>query len=486
MKILAIETSCDETSVALIEQLPRLAAQDTPSEEGEKLRSDICYKVLSHETISQINLHREFGGVYPTFSRREHEKNLVPLLHKVLKDSGLLKLKTQQENLQTFANEVTTRDDDYIKEKLGNSIELLERYPDLKENVFDFFSKFELKTPTSSPLSRGRTVQKAIDYIAVTNGPGLPPALWVGVNFAKVISVLLSDFETHIPIYPINHMEGHIVGGIAKSPQPPLQGDVKCIEIAKIKYPAIGLLISGGHTELVLSEESGKYKKIGETQDDAVGEAFDKVARLLNLPYPGGPEISKLATISRTQNPPNPLKRGNISVPPFPRPMIHSKDLNFSFSGLKTHILYLVQKLQAEGSETKEKHGLEKIKGAPSEGHVLTESFGLDESEKIKIAVEFEEAVKDVLIYKTKKAIEETGAQSLIVGGGVASNTYLKENFEKLTNDLQIDLYYSAKDLATDNALMIALTCANQIENGVQPTEAKNFLAVGSKNYEWK
>jgi len=397
MKILAIETSCDETSVALIERI----------ESGK-------YQVLSHETISQINLHREFGGVYPTLSRREHEKNLIPLLHKVLKDSNFLKDKSQQESLESF--------DSLILEKLGNDVELLERYPDLKENVFDFFSKYELS--------------EKIDFIAVTNGPGLPPALWVGVNFAKVISTLFAT----VPIYPINHMEGHIIGGIAERNE-------NIINIPKINYPAICLLISGGHTELVLSSESGKYEKVGETMDDAVGEAYDKVARLIGLPYPGGPEIGRLAKIGRSDN----VEKLN-----FPRPMQHTKDLNFSFSGLKTHILYYIQNILV-----------------------------LDEKVKIQIATEFEEAVKDVLIYKTRKALEETGARSLVVGGGVASNLYLKVNFEKLTNDLGIDLHYSAKDLATDNALMIALTCANQIDNGVQPTESANFMAIGSKNFEW-
>jgi N6-L-threonylcarbamoyladenine synthase len=223
------------------------------------------------------------------------------------------------------------------------------------------------------------------------------------------------------------------------------------VTIPGISYPAVCLLISGGHTELVLSNESGKYEKIGETQDDAVGEAYDKVARLLGLPYPGGPEIGKLAKVGRDQS---------VETLNFPRPMIHSKDLNFSFSGLKTHILYLTQKLLVPRGATE-----------------------LSLEEKIAIASEFEEAVKEVLIYKTKKAIEEFGAHTLVVGGGVASNMYLKENFEKIKEELGIDLYYSAKDLATDNALMIALTCANQIEHGIKPS--KNFQAIGSKNYEW-
>jgi N6-L-threonylcarbamoyladenine synthase len=438
MKILAIETSCDETSLAIIEKV-----------------EDNKYKILSHETISQINLHREFGGVYPTLSRREHEKNLVPLLHKVLKDSQLLKEKTQKENLESFSDEVTTRDDNFIINKLGSEMELIERYPDLKENIFDFFSKYEL--------------DGKIDYIAVTNGPGLPPALWVGVNFSKVISILWNN----IPIYPINHMEGHIIGGISKRLPPPLtppQAGGEFIEIPEIKYPAICLLISGGHTELVVSRVSGEYEKIGETQDDAVGEAYDKVARLLGLPYPGGPEIGRLALEGRN---------AGVEALKFPRPMIHSKDLNFSFSGLKTHILYYIQRIQDNSTVQSETANLESVKGTG-----LESLYSLDAGSKVFIATEFEEAVKDVLIYKTNKAIEETGAQTLVVGGGVASNLYLKDNFEILAKKMSVDFNISSRELSTDNALMIALTCANQIENGVKPTG--NFLAIGSKKYEWK
>ncbi len=417
MKILAIETSCDETSVALIEK-----------EEENK------YKVLAHETISQINLHREFGGVYPTLSRREHGKNLIPLLHKVLSDSNLLELKNQKESLESFKDEVSEkflRDDNFLIEKLGKEIELLEKYPDLKENTFDFFSKFKIK-------------KAGIDYIAVTNGPGLPPALWVGVNFAKIISILLSDTETPIPLYPINHMEGHIIGAISKTKD-------NIVEITKINYPVINLLISGGHTELVLSDKNLSYKKIGETVDDAVGECFDKVARMLNLPYPGGPEIGRLAKIGREECVKYDFK--------FPRPMLHSHDLNFSFSGLKTHVLYFLQKLKLENSE-------------------------LREEIKIEIATEFEYTVRDILIYKTKKAIEENNAQTLVVGGGVASSPFLREAFLKLGEDLNIQTFVSDKTLATDNALMIALCAANQIENNISPNA--DFIAIGSKNYEWK
>ncbi len=401
MIILAIETSCDETSIALIERT-------------DSIENNSTYKVLSHETISQINLHREHGGVFPELARREHEKNLIPLLHKVLKDADML-------SVNDFPHEK-------IIEILGSDIELLERYPDLKENTFDFFSKYKIKDGQN------------IDFIAVTNGPGLPPALWVGVNFSKIVACLLSNVvHAQIPIYPINHMEGHIVGGISIRSK-------DTITIPTLKYPALSLLISGGHTELVLSSESQKYEKVGETMDDALGEAYDKVARLLGLPYPGGPEIARLALLGRESN--------VVDTLSFPRPMIHSKDLNFSFSGLKTYILYFMQKLPE-----------------------LTNDL------IIQIATEFEEAIKDVLIYKTSKAIEKYNIQTLVVGGGVASNNYLKQNFEKLAIELNVKLFYSSKELATDNALMIALTAALQIKNKKSPS--LDFIAVGSKNYEW-
>jgi N6-L-threonylcarbamoyladenine synthase len=408
MKILAIETSCDETSIALIEKI-----------------YDGSYKIISHETISQMKLHREYGGVYPTLSRREHEKNLVPLLHKVLNDGGMIKEKN-----------ITQGGRDEILNLLGENIELLERYPDLKENVFTFFETFDIVPPS---------------FIAVTNGPGLPPALWVGVNFAKVLSKLFGD----VYMYPINHMEGHIVGALSE-----ISTKDNSVSISKVEYPVLNLLISGGHTELVLSSKESEYLKIGETQDDAVGESFDKVARLLGLPYPGGPEIGKLAKYGRE----NGFLEKNKTIFPksgFPRPMYHSHDLNFSFSGLKTHILYFVQDyLKEKNLET------------------------LDEDIKISIATEFEEVVVDVLSKKVRDAIVQTGAKTLVVGGGVASSPYIREKLHKLCTEEKIACYISSKDLATDNALMIALTCANRIENGFEPK--KDFLAVGSKNYIWE
>ncbi len=353
MKILAIETSCDETSIAIIENI------------GDKK-----YAVLAHETISQVNKHIEFGGVFPTLAKREHQINLPVILERCLK-------------------------------------------------------KAEIKNPETE-----------INYIAVTNGPGLPPALWVGVTFAKELSIKLGN----VPIYPINHMEGHIVSALSEMKD-------NIVKINQPEYPVLSLLISGGHTEFVLSNEPHKYEKIGETMDDAVGECFDKVARMLELPYPGGPEIGKLAKRGREEAVKYDFK--------FPRPMLHSKDLNFSFSGLKTSILYFIRDLVAP----------------------FTDEI------KMQIATEFEYTVRDVLFEKSNKAIEETGAKSFVVGGGVISSQYLREELIKLEEVTGCKVYLSDKQMATDNAIMIALVAATQIEN--QKCPSQDFIAIGSKNYSW-
>jgi N6-L-threonylcarbamoyladenine synthase len=241
-----------------------------------------------------------------------------------------------------------------------------------------------------------------IDRIVVTAGPGLEPALWVGINFARALGVLWSA-----PVFPVNHMEGHILAALfdpAKSTLP------------SIAYPAIALLISGGHTELVRVDAIGTYTLLGETQDDAVGECFDKVARMLGLPYPGGPEISRIAQI------------GTAGVYPLPRPMLHSGNLHFSFSGLKTSVLYLIKKLG-----------------------------DLSPQIKADIAREFEEAVTETLTSKSQQAITDTSAQALIVGGGVSANTRIRAALQALCDTEGIPFFAPSPTLSTDNALMIAL-----------------------------
>lgn len=355
MKILSIETSCDETAISILEANGDISV---PS-----------FSILANNLISQIDIHKEFGGVFPRLAKREHAKNLPIVLEKTLKDAGF------------FAPENTEVNKEEIKK-------ILEREEGLAENLLKILT--EIKKPD-------------IDYIAVTTGPGLEPALWVGIVFAKALASAWG-----LPIVPVNHMEGHILSVLLNAKEN------RALDTSKIKFPLLSLLISGGHTEIILVSNWMEYRKIGQTVDDAVGEAFDKVARILGLPYPGGPEISKLAK-SGQENP-------KIKLP---RPMITTNDYNFSFSGLKTAVLYLVRDLGE-----------------------------LTEQDKCDIAKEFESAVGDVLIKKLKKAINEYGASQIIVGGGVAANSYLRERFEK---ELGVEIFLPERDMATDNSLMIAI-----------------------------
>lgn len=346
MITLGIETSCDETALCLLE-----------SKDGK-------YRILGNIVHSQIDLHREFGGVFPMLAKREHIKNLPILYEKILKDSG---------------------------------------------------------------IDEGK-----IDRIAVTQGPGLEPALWTGILFAKELSEKLN-----VPIIPVNHMEGHIFASLLTQSTP--HNDFK--ELRKIEFPALAVLLSGGHTEIVSIEEMEKYKVLGSTVDDAVGEAFDKVARMLNLPYPGGPEISKLAEQARVENIKNEIK--------LPRPMIHSKDLKFSFSGLKTAVLYTLKNI-----------------GEPSA------------DQKKDIAREFEDAVTEVIISKTKSAIEDNEVRTLIVGGGVIANTHIRKSFENLAKEKNIPLLLPTAGLTGDNALMIALVGTQKPSSVTRAFRAEGNLSL--------
>jgi N6-L-threonylcarbamoyladenine synthase len=365
MRILAIETSCDETAVAVLEA------------EGDE--TGARFKVLGNALLSQIEIHREFGGVFPAVAKREHAKNLVPLLEAALSEAEMLK-----EDTQSFSDDMRNR-----------ISALLEREPELDEAFFDSISEME---------------KPDIDAIAVTAGPGLEPALWVGINFSKALALLWG-----LPIVAVNHMEGHILSALARS-----EGNELVID--HLELPILALLISGGHTELVLMKEWLSYELIGQTKDDAVGEAFDKVARMMGLPYPGGPEISKLAEHDRE----------DFSTAPFklPRPMLSDATCDFSFSGLKTAVLYL-------------------IKGRDE----------LSEIEKEQLAREFEDAVTDVLWGKTARALELTQANTLVLGGGVSANTHIRRVFtEEIEKDHpQVALRIPANELTTDNAVMIGL-----------------------------
>ncbi|MFM2384008.1 MAG: hypothetical protein RIQ72_580, partial [Candidatus Parcubacteria bacterium] len=227
--------------------------------------------------------------------------------------------------------------------------------------------------------------------------------------------------------------------------------------VPHINFPAIALLISGGHTEIIELTNWHAYTLLGKTVDDAIGEAYDKVARLIGLPYPGGPAISRLAASYRQKQEHNMDQKVCEADKPFilPRPMLHTKDFNFSFSGLKTAVLYAVKKKYEE-------LGLQE----------------LDQYHKEALASEFEDAVTEVLLHKTKRAIEETGAKHLVIGGGVIANTYIRSCMTKLCQSLDIALSIPEFELTTDNASMIGLVACLQIQNG------KDGLHSGTAAFE--
>lgn len=365
MKILAIETSCDETAISILE-----CTGDEQSAE---------FKILGNVLLSQIDIHREFGGVFPAVAKREHAKNLVPVLAASLEEAELL-----HEDRQVLPDETRT--------EIGT---LLTREPELAQALFAFLDQAE--TPE-------------IDAIAVTHGPGLEPALWVGVNLARALAMVWQK-----PLIGVNHMEGHLLSALTTP------NEDGTFAIRDVSLPVLGLLISGGHTELVSMDDWLSYRLIGQTKDDAVGEAFDKVARMLSLPYPGGPEISKLAELAR--------ERGNETKPVLPRPMMKDPTCDFSFSGLKTAVLYMVK---------------DRV---------------LSITEKEELAHAFEEAVSDVLFAKASRAIEQTGALTLVLGGGVSANTHIRRVFtERITLDHpEVSLRIPEARFTTDNAIMIAI-----------------------------
>lgn len=309
MKILAIETSCDDTCVAILEI------------------NDKRIKILSNVVSSQVKLHAKYGGVWPFLAKREHQKNLPIIFKQAMKKA---------------------------------------------------------KDPK-------------IDAVAVTKGPGLEPCLWVGINFTKDLAKKLK-----VPLIPVNHVEAHILANLIDQ------------SFTSIKLPAICLVVSGGHTQLILMKSINRYKILGETRDDAAGECFDKVARILRLGYPGGPAIAKLA------------KNNTLTSIKLPRPMINQKNYDFSFSGLKTAVLYNY------------KNQPEKIR--KSKKYIQA------------MCAETQQAVIDVLIHKTLKAARNYQARTIILGGGVTANDELRKQFKKKFNVL-----VPPKKFCTDNAAMIAV-----------------------------
>ncbi len=350
MTILAIDTSCDDTCIAIVEA------------------KNSSFKILSNIISSQIKVHKKWGGVVPTLAKREHQKNLPIILKEAL-------IKTKNPKGDEFHS--------------------------------------------SSPFADARV----IDLIAVTVGPGLEPCLWVGVNFAKKLAQ-----DLKLPIVPVNHIEAHVLANwLNKKP--------------KTSFPAICLVVSGGHTQLILMRDIGEYKILGETRDDAAGECLDKVARILGLSYPGGPIISKLATRYKIQE-----IRYEIQLP---RPMIHQKNYDFSFSGLKTAVLYNFKSQSPKTRKSILQH---------NSGLTLSE---IEASKKYiqEMCFETQQAMIDVLVKKTIKAAKGFRVKTIILGGGVAANEELRKQFkEKIQKEIPNAKYLIPDPkYCTDNGVMIGV-----------------------------
>jgi N6-L-threonylcarbamoyladenine synthase len=329
--ILGIDTSCDDTSVAVLQ--------------GRK--------VLSSVVSTQLNIHAEYGGVVPDIARREHEKNLPKVFEEALRKA--------------------------------------------KKSIED------------------------IDYIAVTYGPGLAIDLEVGITYAKELSK-----KHDIPVIPVNHMEGHLLSSLLLNSKGSgmVEGDIQDI------FPALGLLMSGKHTELILAKDIGKYEKIGQTLDDAAGEAFDKVGRILNFGYPGGPVVTEFAKKG---------KRGNIE---FTVPMKNSGDLNFSFSGIKTAALYKSKELREENKPEKE--------------WVYDFCRG------------FVDAVYESVALKLEKAIEQyPKAKHVLVGGGVFNSEEILRRVGSLVREYSLEYLYPEKEYRGDNGAMIALVAFLHLDDAI-------------------
>jgi N6-L-threonylcarbamoyladenine synthase len=317
MRVLGIETSCDETGVAIYD-----------SEEG----------LISEALYSQIDLHIEYGGVVPELASRDHIRKTIPLIKQVLVDS-----------------------------------------------------------------------KKPIDAIAYTQGPGLMGALMVGAAIGRSLAMAWG-----VPALGIHHMEGHLLAPMLENPAP--------------EFPFIALLVSGGHTQLVDVQGIGKYRLLGDSLDDAAGEAFDKAAKMLGLSYPGGPQVAKLAS------------KGTPGRFKFPRPMTNRPGLDFSFSGLKTFTLNTI------ASER--------------------DKDNLDGQTRSDIAYAFEEAVVDTLAIKCRRAIQQTGISSLIIAGGVSANRSLRKKLEEMVADENARLYFPRPEYCTDNGVMIAFAGCQRLLAG--------------------
>ncbi len=355
MKILGIETSCDETGAAVIEGT---------------VKSRLV-KLVSNSLATSLANHAATGGIIPENAAREQIKFIIPVIKESLQQAGM-----------------------------------------------------NIKHP-------------AIDAIAVTYGPGLIGSLLVGVETAKTLSYLWK-----IPIIPVNHLYGHIYANWLM-----VNGKWK---MEKIRFPAIALVVSGGHTDLVYMKSHGDLTVIGGTRDDAAGEAFDKIGRLLGLRYPAGPVISKLA------------EKGDPKAFLLPRPMWDSKDYDFSFSGLKTSVLNLIKKNGWDFGKTRTVILSQALGSEESLQRNLEKSFDSPQDENLQLIADLcasvQKAIVDVLVFKTLSAVKEYKVKSLILGGGVAANKSLTDNlkFEIGNLKFEIDLRIPIPSLCTDNAAMIA------------------------------
>jgi len=341
LKILGIDTSCDDTALALLEI------------------KNCKVRIISNVVSSQIKLHAKYGGVYPMLAKREHQKNLPLVFKKVVQGHNF-------------------------------------------------------------------------DFVGVTAGPGLEPCLWQGINFAKDLAE-----KTKKPLISVNHIEAHILANWLQPTHQCQKSDVK-----SQMFPAVCLVVSGGHTQLLLMRAVGKYKLIGETRDDAAGECFDKTARIMGLEYPGGPIIAKYAA-----------RHKGCSLSVLPRPMMKQKNYDFSFSGLKTAVLYKIRKEK---------------KKAKSEKYIQATSS------------EIQQSIIDVLIHKTVKAAKDFKVKSIILGGGVAANEELRKQFFSIVNCQMPNVKFLVppKKFCTDNAAMVALTAFYHRREKVKKIKANGLLSV--------
>ena len=323
MNVLGIESSCDETGVALVEA----AGASVP-------------RLLSHALHSQVELHEAYGGVVPELASRDHVRRVVPLIRRVLADAGL-------------------------------------------------------------PIA-------AIDLVAYTRGPGLAGALLVGAGVAQALALALDR-----PTLGVHHLEGHLLSPFLADDAP--------------VFPFVALLVSGGHTQLMRVDEVGRYELLGETIDDAAGEAFDKSAKLLGLGYPGGPALARLA------------EQGHDKAVALPRPLLHSGTLDFSFAGLKTAVMTRVRQLPADAGERA----------------------------RADLAASAQAAIVDVLVAKTAAALKATGLRRLVVAGGVGANRRLRAELDALALRRGWTVHYPPLDLCTDNGAMIALAAALRVQRGL-------------------